>query len=259
MSVFSSRNSFDDFRLEVTHDWRYVRKPPAEDFLRGVTATCKKRLFSFRAGAELWRAQLGNHWDNFTADAATPFSRVRPFAPCRMKPRDHRAPEGRANPKGIPYLYLSTTSTAAMSEVRPWIGALVSVAQFKIVREVKIVDCSLALRSNAEGKSAPPTDTEVDEIVWAAIDRAFAQPVTHSDDVADYAATQTIAELFRNEGYDGVGYKSPFGAEGYSVVLFDIKSARQINGLLYKVESVDFKFSDNVVDHYTVKDDGTIL
>lgn len=30
-----------------------------------------------------------------------------------------------------------------MSEVRPWIGALVSLAQFKTVRPLTVVDCSV--------------------------------------------------------------------------------------------------------------------
>jgi len=217
-----------------------------------------------RAGVTLWRAHLGHSWrtieeDNSIADLPTA------FPTSRMKPRNHRALEGR---KGIPYLYLSTTSMAAMSEVRPWIGAFVSVAQFQIIQEVKIVDCSslhgqyfnLAFgkrRFTAEGLMQPD-DSEVDQIVWAAIDTAFAEPITHSYDGADCAATQIIAELFRTEGHDGVAYKSAFGAEGYSVVLFDLDKARQINGMLYKVESVDFKFTDSAVDLYTVKDDDPV-
>ena len=48
-----------------------------------------------------------------------------------MKPLGGRATDGRANPRGIPCLYLATTKETAMSEVRPWIGSYVSAGQFE--------------------------------------------------------------------------------------------------------------------------------
>lgn len=41
-----------------------------------------------------------------------------------MKPLSNSASEGRANPKGIPYLYVATDKETAMSEVRPSLGAI---------------------------------------------------------------------------------------------------------------------------------------
>jgi len=104
--------------------------------------------------------------------------------------------------------------------------------------------------------STPPSPDEFEQIVWAAIDTAFSEPVTPSDDVADYAATQTLAELFRNEGYDGIAYKSAFGAKAFSVALFDLDCAKQLNGQLHSAESVEFKFSKNPCDQYFINDDG---
>ena len=74
-----------------------------------------------------------NYIDDFTEGA---------FPPERMKPRRDRAREGRANPQGIPYLYLSTRKETALSEVRPWLRSLISIGQFKIVRQLTIVDFS---------------------------------------------------------------------------------------------------------------------
>jgi hypothetical protein len=157
-----------------------------------------------------------------------------------------------------------------MSEVRPWVGALVSVAQFKVVRPLTIVDCSvlhdqyfnlayLSRTFDDLGQNKPWSPDEIEKIVWAAIDAAFAEPVTDTDDVADYAPTQTLAELFRSEGYDGVAYKSAFGEEGYSVALFDLNSARQLNGALRQVKSIKFEFKDNSQDEYFIDDDGNAV
>jgi hypothetical protein len=125
---FKSWSSYGDFSREVAQRRRYVRTREAEDFLRAVAATCKARLRPIPNGQIFWRAQLGH--DLRIADQHQGYEQDVAFTPGRMKPRPERAPEGRANPKGIPCLYLSTTRHAAMSEVRPWVGALVSVGQF---------------------------------------------------------------------------------------------------------------------------------
>jgi RES domain-containing protein len=264
---FKSWNSYSDFSREVARQRRYVRTREAEDFLRAVAATCTDRLRAVPKGRIFWRAQLGH--DLGIVDQQQGYEQDVAFPPSRMKPRPERAPEGRANPKGIPCLYLSTTPHAAMSEVRPWVGALVSVGQFQIVRDLTIVDCSvlhdqyfsLAYRSrvfDVSGGLSLPLETDFEKIVWAAIDGAFSQPVTPSDDVAKYAATQIIAELFRDEGYHGVAYKSAFGEDGYNVALFNWEDAQQVNGMLHRVETAEFKFGEPPEDEYFIRD-GTVF
>ena len=164
-----------------------------------------------------------------------------------MKPLPRQALEGRVNPKGVPCLYVATTRQAALSEVRPWIGSLISVAQFKTLRKLKLVDCSVyhAARSAVLGLiflDHEPTQEDRDKAVWTDIDHAFSKPVTRSDDTADYAATQILAELFRAEGYDGVAYKSAFGDDGYNIALFDIECANQLNGFLFEARNATFEF-----------------
>jgi RES domain len=269
MAPFKSWNSYDDFRREVARQHRYMRTPDADDFLHAVASTCKARLHQVKQGAIFWRAQLGH--SSQVLDQQNGYEEGVALGPSRMKPRSERALEGRANPKGIPCLYLSTTRNAAMSEVRPWVGALVSVAQFQIARTLKIVDCSLlhgqyfklAYGSRTfdalSGKLSLPDEIDIEKIVWAAIDTAFSQPVTESDDLAEYAATQIIAELFRREGYDGIAYKSAFGDDGFSLALFDLDDARQVNGMLYRVETVEFKFNKNPLDEYFIQENGTVV
>lgn len=47
----------------------------------------------------------------------------------RMKPRPNRSTEGKANPVGVSVLHLDTTKQNVISEIRPWVGAEVSVTQ----------------------------------------------------------------------------------------------------------------------------------
>ncbi|MEX6396516.1 RES family NAD+ phosphorylase [Providencia hangzhouensis] len=61
------------------------------------------------------------------------------------------------------------------------------------------------------------TAQQKEKAVWTDIDNAFSTPVTRSDDKANYAPTQILAELFRSAGYDAIAYKSHFGDEGYNI------------------------------------------
>lgn len=230
-----------------------------------VASTCKDRLFQVSTKKIFWRAQLGFCTEEREQDSVV-YEEPVPYGRKRMKPRAEKATDGRANAKGIPCLYVSTTKETAMSEVRPWVGALVSVAQFQVTRPITIVDCSrlhgqypnLAFLSRTfdglTGTMSPLSPEQAHKAVWAAIDTGFSEPVTDSDDVADYAPTQILAELFRSEGYDGVAYKSAFGENGFNVALFDLDSAKQLNGLLYKVESIQIKFGNDPCSEYFIKD-----
>jgi hypothetical protein len=269
MAQFKSWDSYAQFSREIASHRRYVRTQETEEFLRTVSSTCEARRRSVPKNTIFWRAQLG-HDSREVEGSDYQYPEDVAFGPLRMQPRRERATEGRANPKGIPCLYVSTTARAAMSEVRPWVGAYVSLAQFEVTRELTIVNCSvlhdqyfnLAFRNRTfdaqTATMSTPSPDEVEEIVWAAIDGTFSNPVAQTDDVADYAPTQVLAELFRSEGYDGVAYKNAFGSDGYSIALFELDSAVQLNGMLHKVESVEYKFSKDPCDQYFIKD-GRVL
>jgi RES domain-containing protein len=136
-----------------------------------------------------------------------------------------RAPEGRINPKGIPFLYAATDMQTAIGEVRPSLGALVSVVNLRTSRGIRLINCTTdeeKIRNIVYFKE--PEAEERTQAVWRDMDRAFSQPVIDSDNRADYAVTQLIAELFRQNGFDGIAYRSAFGP-GHNIALFDLNAA----------------------------------
>jgi RES domain-containing protein len=164
-----------------------------------------------------------------------------PYCPKRMKPRRNRAREGRANPKGIPYLYVSTQRETAMAEVQPWVGSRVSVAQFRTVRELKLVNCTEDSKRRYFSGGTPPEYW--DTAVWCDIDAAFSRPVVRTDEDPDYVPTQIIAEQFKVSGFDGVAYRSALGT-GHNIVLFDVDAAHLINCCLYELKRISFDFQE---------------
>lgn len=238
MEVFSSPNAFEEFRKEISQQRRYLRSDGGDHFLRVVAQTCTRRLRTIPKGEIFWRAQIGHEW---IVDSRFGTRTRGPHSQSRMKPLQDRAFEGRVNPKGIPCLYFATTREVAMSEVRPWIGSVVSVGRFRTDRSLSVVDCSV-LHDHETPRVEVPSEEQIESTVWANIDRAFSRPVTRSDNTAEYAATQVLAEVFRLEGHDGIFYKSAFSAEGYNVALFDLDCADQIDSFLFTVQSATFAF-----------------
>jgi len=238
MATFNSWRSFWTFQHEAGRKRRFVYTTTTKEFLVAVAATCGKRAKDIPLGWIGWRAQIGYDWRTVRDGAEIQCA----YPPLRMKPMTDRACEGRANPKGIPCLYLATTLQTAVSEVRPWAGALVSAGQFRTNRPLRIMDCSVNHARQPLFLSEPSVEKR-EEAVWSHIDRAFSEPVTQSDNTAEYAATQILAELFQDLQYDGVAYKSVFGDDGYNIALFDLSATDLLNCGLYKVDTAVYKFS----------------
>lgn len=245
--AFKSWQSYWTFSRKVMHDLRYIHDQETTEFLSEVLNSCQSRVQTLYGGQVLWRSQLGGSLRKLEDDEGNNIEEV----PCshpkkRMYPFEHMATEGRVNPKGIPCLYLATTSDTAMSESRPWIGSEVSVAQFVINRNVQIIDCSMnisvkPLYFDVDNGVYEPDEAEREKSVWAYIDKGFSRPITPNENQAHYVPTQVIAELFKSIGYDGVKYKSMLG-NGYNIALFDIKSADFLQSFLYEVKSLSFQF-----------------
>lgn len=250
MTEFTSYRDFQNFQQHVLRESRYVLDDFARSFLDIVLATSAGRRQEFPEGRIFWRAQEGHGWDSIQQDDDE-FEVPGPHSQDRMRPRSHVATEGRANPKGIPCLYLATDEETAMAEVRPSVGSYVSVGQFKTFRPLTLFDCSVGHDSRFTFFFEEPDGEERERAVWNDIDRAFSEPVTVGDSTADYAPTQIISEIFKREGYDGVVYKSNLGS-GLNLALFDLNAADIINCFLYRVKSVVFEF-DQAANPYFVQ------
>jgi hypothetical protein len=196
----------------------------------------------------LYRAQLHH---KIEVQTSRPFGNEGPsiqlpthYDPQRMKPLRDSAREGRVNAKGIPCLYLADELNTAMSETRPWMNSYISVAHFKTVKPLQIVDCPYPEINTIQpiellARELSPLERE--DQVWRQISYAFSQPVSPTDTTAEYTPTQILAEAFRKAGWNGIRYKSLLG-DGHSFALFDIDSADAIQCMLFITRTVEFKF-----------------
>jgi hypothetical protein len=250
---FVSWSSYAAFASEVRRSRRYVWSYEIQAFLDTVLATIRDRGARIAEDTILFRAQRGIECAPIVDENGDEVGMdITGLGGKRMKPLADRAKEGRANPAGIAVLYLASQEQTAISEIRPWVGSEVSVAQFKVRRELRVINLSLGHGQTSVGHlmfselsgDKTPTAEKKEKAVWIEIDNAFSRPITLSDDEADYVPTQILAELFRHAGFDAIVYRSQFGREGYNIAIFDVADAEPINCAPYSVTGVEVKYRE---------------
>ncbi len=235
MPEFKTCDAYYFFAESVRKNRRYIYNDETQQFLDCLLETSKTREATWPADVSLWRAQLHKEYGDPVHE---------PFCAERMKPLPERCAEGRANPKGIPFLYLAVEPKTAMSEVRPWVGAIGTLGKFMPVRELSLIDClpnELPYRSPL-APEPPPEERE--QRVWAEVNRAFSKPIRTTDSTADYAPTQIIAEQFRSAKKDGIMFGSSLAKDGLNVVLFDLALAdiADDDRKLFRTEALEGEF-----------------
>lgn len=155
--------------------------------------------------------------------------------------RDSSAPEpnkvtnGRANPDHIRYLYVCEDEDTPIYEVRPIIGDQVSVARFRLQKEVKLYDLTLQ-RQSFEKRSFENIEEYESSQLFNAIGAMFSRPF--NGDPAKYIATQFLAEVIKNMGFDGLRFNSSLNAGGVNVVMFDPDVCKAISSELVEIKKI---------------------
>lgn len=154
-------------------------------------------------------------------------------------PPPRLASHGRANPAGIPYLYLASKPETAAAEIRPHTGEVACVADFTIP-EIKAVD----LR-NPRKLVSPFILEDASDIGQLRADLPFLErlgeeltrPVLPSGAAIDYIPSQYLCEFIKKCGFDGVVYRSSV-SDGINFALFEPEKATGGAVALYNVVKV---------------------
>jgi len=161
-------------------------------------------------------------------------------------PPKHLASHGRANPAGIPYLYLASTAQTAVSEIRPHTGEKITVAQLTINEPQLIAD----LRHPK--KTISPFLIGDEEKIKKARDNInfleqlgheLTRPVLPRSAAFDYAPSQYLCEFIKKCKYTGVMYSSSVG-DGFNLALFNPSSSTVTNIFQQTVTRVSVSIED---------------
>jgi len=205
--------SWKELRIELMHENRFF--PKAQIDFERLKQLLERLMLDEDEIPNIWyraRIQLG--------DIA--------FGTDDMKaPPEKIASHGRANPAGIPYLYLGSTAETAISEIRPHTGERVSVADFTTTNDLKLIDLRnprktvspfLLEDENAVGQ------LRSDITFLERLGEELTRPVLPHAAAIDYIPSQYLCEFIKKCGYDGVIYKSSVSS-GMNLALFKTDKA----------------------------------
>lgn len=173
----------------------------------------------------------------------------KPYSPENMgAPPKKQASQGRANPAGIPYLYLASTEDTAVSEIRPHTGEYSSLAEFTINESLEIIDLRNPRSTvspfllNDEKKIASLRG-DIDFLVQ--LGEELKRPVLPHVAAIDYLPSQYLCEFIKSCKYHGVIYKSSVG-EGVNLALFEPDRAQVGNVEQYRISKVSVHIENKV-------------
>lgn len=152
-------------------------------------------------------------------------------------PPPSRATGGRANPTGIPYLYLAFSVETCIYESRVANHARIAVGEFRPVRELRVLDLA---------DIDPPEFFSVEDLgsievqarrvssyrYLVALGDELKRPVRATDQAIEYIPTQYLCEFAKSLELDGVLYPSSQHRDGRNVVLFDVSAAQMVSDLV---------------------------
>ncbi len=227
-----------DFRIHVQHFARYVLEDPYKEFLKILVETAKGRTDTIPTGTVYYRAR-----NDFETRKVGVRKKQYPLRKEKMRmPLADLAEEGRINPFGIPALYLAEDERTAIAEARPLLRELVTVAEAKLLSEIRVVNAIQPDRAVCSPFKEEATDAEKESRVWYDVDNIFSDPVNRQNGKTVYFAAQYLAEIFKANKWDGIKYRSSMREDGISVALFSPRSIEFKNLKLVRVSKVNYEY-----------------
>lgn len=138
-----------------------------------------------------------------------------------VNPNKHSIDDGRCNYKYSQCLYSADSERVAISEIKPLIREVVSVAKIKSKEDLKLLD----LRRNSKNS-----------VVNAIADLFVQSPTLENPDA--YIYSQVVSSYVRNHGYDGILYSSCQVVNGGNYAIFNFDKCEAISSELYDVDDI---------------------
>lgn len=199
-----------------------------------------------------WRTLLDNQ---YTLDPDGTFYRAR----IHYKKTDHfgindmgarergDCPAGRANPEGIPYLYLSEEPKTTFFETRVNMHDVVSVGEFKLVSRdpLNVEDLTeIDLNEMEELLDVDVMTLAKRKLLIRALSRDMSNPMRRFDSMIEYVPTQFICEYVQlTQNVSGIRFSSSVYSKGTNLVIFnpDLMHCVAVND--YSIKSLDINES----------------
>ena len=157
-------------------------------------------------------------------------------------PHKTKVEEGRANPLGIPYLYLSTSIETTLYEIRAFYLDEVSVGEFKIKEASDIILVDFTYSTGAFFNVGRILDYTKSMLLKELISADLSKPMRRYDSKLEYIPTQFICEFIRYiTNADGIQFNSSLHIGGKNIVLFAQDKVECTSVAMHRVTKVEIK------------------
>lgn len=127
---------------------------------------------------------------------------------------------GRANPIGIPYLYLCGDKDTTFYEVRARYKDRVSVGTFEVMEDMNLINLTNKTSLYLSSTAGDFHNDVKHKLLLNAVAKDMSKPLSRYDTELEYVPTQFICELCRINGADGICFSSSLHHIGMNYVLF---------------------------------------
>jgi hypothetical protein len=208
-SINENISYWEKLKRELRTEKRFL--PDLETLIELQWDSFFETQYQLEHEAELYRARV-HHESGMVAYEAEKM----------MCPPPTMANGGRANPLGIPFLYLSDNSKTVLYEVRASYLDELSVGKFKLKKEyesIKIVDFT---EKSSLFRPDKVTETIKSRLLRHKISEDLSKPMRRYDTKLEYIPTQFICEFIKiYTGANGIRFRSSLHLKGNNIVIFD--------------------------------------
>lgn len=153
-------------------------------------------------------------------------------------PEKEKVSNGRGNPQGIPYLYLSKSYLTTLYETRALLHDEVSVGEFRVLAGERLEIVDFTEKGGAFSGVGDLKNHTKAIILKGLISGDLSKPIRRYDSDIEYIPTQFICEFIRYViGADGILFNSSIHNDGLNLVLFETGKVECIDVKKYSITS----------------------
>lgn len=154
-------------------------------------------------------------------------------------PPGKKATAGRANPVGIPYLYVSNDLETVKYECRAQYLDFITIAKFEISEKINVI----RLR---EIDGISPFEEQIEDFVknreyLKRLEKELSKPIRPKDHKLQYLPSQYLCEFVKYLGYDAIEYGSSVHEGGINLAIFNDDKLEINSTQVHEVSSVDLE------------------
>lgn len=218
-------NQWQAFKDEIKTKNRFFIQNLVE--LDLLNELIKDQIHTYKAGKYFYRSRISK-------ETGVPKDKI-------GKPPTEITSPGRANPKGIPYLYVACDEKTSIYEVRATYLDYVTIGVFKLRENIRII------RLREVTNKSPFSIQNLEKYVYykkflLELEKELSKPLRRYDSELDYLPSQYLCEFIKSNGYDGVEYASSLNKDGINLAIFNDEKLECIDTKIIEIKNIEIEF-----------------